>query len=391
MPAILVPRRPRRGVRRSEPLLAGLDFSPLEDWRLQLPECRRRAVRVWLWTIAAFTLLVLVIGGVTRLTHSGLSMVDWQPLIGVVPPLNEAQWEATFDRYRQFPEFQQLRRNMTLPEFKFIFFWEYLHRMAARSIGLILAVPFAIFWLRGYLNRPLALRLLALFALGAMQGLMGWLMVKSGLVDRPSVSHYRLAAHLTLAFVIFGYAIWLARDLAARPVRVTMERQVRRVLGWGLAASGALLAAQIVWGAFVAGLKAGLIFNTFPLMDGRVVPAHLFVLDGSTLAFLQNPVAVQWTHRLVGTVLLAFAGVFFVLVRRARPDSLSRRLNVAFAGLVAAQYALGVLTLLYVVPISLAVPHQALAMAIAGVWTAWVHHVRAAGVTPGSGRSAPPI
>ena len=386
MPAILVPRRPRREIRgRSEPLLPGLDFSPLDDWRLQLPEWRRRPVRIWLWTMAAFTLLVLAIGGVTRLTHSGLSMVDWQPLVGIVPPLNEAQWEATFDRYRQFPEFQQLRRNMTLPEFKFIFFWEYLHRVAARSIGLIFAVPFAIFWRRGDLNRPLALRLLALFALGASQGLMGWLMVKSGLVDRPSVSHYRLAAHLTLAFVICGYTIWLARDLGMRRVRVTMTSQARRVLGWGLASSGALLAVQIVWGAFVAGLKAGLIFNTFPLMDGRVVPPQLLVFDGSALQLLQNPVAVQWTHRLVGTVLLAFVGVFFLLVRRAGSDPLSRRLNVAFAVLVAAQYALGVVTLLYVVPISVAVPHQALAMATFGVWVVWVHHVRAA-VRSGSHR-----
>jgi heme a synthase len=162
------------------------------------------------------TFAVLVIGGITRLTQSGLSMVDWQPIMGVIPPLTDAQWQETFDRYRQFPEYQVLRRGMSLDEFKFIFFWEYLHRMVARTIGLVFLVPFVFFWAKGWFTRPLAARALILFGLGAMQGVMGWFMVMSGLVDRPSVSHYRLAAHLSLAFIIFGYALWLARDLAIR-------------------------------------------------------------------------------------------------------------------------------------------------------------------------------
>jgi heme a synthase len=351
------------------------------DWRLQIPEPRRRALRVWFWSLAGMTLLVLIVGGITRLTQSGLSMADWQPIMGVVPPLNEAQWQEAFDRYRQFPEYQQLRRGMSLDEFKFIFFWEYLHRMVARAIGLVFLVPFIVFWVRGYFNRPLAGRALILFGLGAAQGLMGWLMVASGLVDRPSVSHYRLAAHLSLAFVIFGYALWLARDLAVRPQPTAIATENRRLLGRGLSILGILLALQVVWGAFVAGLKAGLYHNTFPFMDGRLVPLNLLWLDPAAVNFVQNPIAVQWTHRVLGTVLALAALVFFVRVLRAGGvDPASRRLNVLFLVLMAAQYLLGVLTLLFFVPVTLGVAHQALAMVLFGVWLWWVHHVHNAGV-----------
>jgi heme a synthase len=301
--------------------------------------------------------------------------------MGVVPPLNEAQWQEAFDRYRQFPEYQQLRRGMSLDEFKFIFFWEYLHRMVARAIGLVFLVPFIVFWVRGYFNRPLAGRALILFGLGAAQGLMGWLMVASGLVDRPSVSHYRLAAHLSLAFVIFGYALWLARDLAVRPQPTAIATENRRLLGRGLSILGILLALQVVWGAFVAGLKAGLYHNTFPFMDGRLVPLNLLWLDPAAVNFVQNPIAVQWTHRVLGTVLALAALVFFVRVLRAGGvDPASRRLNVLFLVLMAAQYLLGVLTLLFFVPVTLGVAHQALAMVLFGVWLWWVHHVHNAGV-----------
>ena len=176
-----------------------------EDWRLRLPESKRRSLRRWLWAIAAMTFAVLVVGGITRLTHSGLSMVQWQPLLGAMPPLNEAQWMARFDQYRQFPEYHQLRQGMTLEQFKVIYFWEYLHRLLARLIGLVFIVPFIAFWRAGWLSAPIARRGLAILGLGVAQGVMGWLMVRSGLVDRPSVSHYRLAAHLTIAFVIFGF------------------------------------------------------------------------------------------------------------------------------------------------------------------------------------------
>jgi cytochrome c oxidase assembly protein subunit 15 len=346
------------------------------DWRLQIPESRRRPLRIWLWSIAAMTLAVLVVGGVTRLTQSGLSIVDWQPIVGAIPPLNEQQWSEAFDRYRQFPEYQRLRRGMTLGEFKVIFFWEYLHRLVARLIGLVFAVPFVVFWLRGYLNRPLLWRTLGLFGLGAMQGVLGWLMVRSGLVDRPSVSHFRLAAHLSLAFLIFGSCVWLARDLTIDARRVGVSADVRRRLSSGLAVTGILLAAQIVWGAFVAGLDAGLVFNTFPLMAGRLVPPGLLALDPLMLNFVQNAVAVQWAHRVLGTVLLAAAMGFYFLVPRQGADARSRHLAAVLMALIATQYLLGVLTLVYVVPVGLAVAHQVAALAIFGVWVAWVHHVR---------------
>jgi cytochrome c oxidase assembly protein subunit 15 len=263
---------------------------------------------------------------------------------------------------------------MTLDEFKVIFFWEYLHRLVARLIGVVFLVPFAIFWLRGHLTGPLLRRSLALFALGGLQGLMGWLMVKSGLVDRPSVSHYRLAAHLGLAFVIFGSAVWLARELSVDTARRRVSRRARLLMRNGLAAIGVLLALQVLWGAFVAGLKAGLIFNTFPLMAGALVPPNLLPLSPALLNFVQHPTAVQWTHRVLGTLLLIAVAALYVRVRQVGADGLSRRLNDTLFVLVSAQYLLGILTLLYVVPLSLAVVHQATAMIIAGIWVAWLHH-----------------
>jgi cytochrome c oxidase assembly protein subunit 15 len=342
---------------------------------------RDKGQEVWYWSIAAMTFAVLVVGGITRLTHSGLSMVEWQPLVGIVPPLTDAQWIDTFDRYRQFPEYQQLRQGMTLAEFKFIFFWEYLHRVLARSIGLVFLLPFVFFWLSGRFSRPQLARTLALFGLGAAQGVMGWLMVKSGLVDRPSVSHYRLAAHLSLAFLIFGASIWLARDSAAGSVRTAVTAGTRRLMQRGLAIVGALLAVQIVWGALVAGLKAGLIYNTFPLMAGRLVPPDLLVLSPAPFNFVQNMVTVQWTHRVLGTILLVTALVVFVRVGRSGLDQRSRRLNAALAILIVSQYLLGVLALVSAVPVALGVLHQAMAMAIAGVWVVWAHHVRQLAVT----------
>ncbi|HSJ07460.1 MAG TPA: COX15/CtaA family protein [Longimicrobiales bacterium] len=356
---------------------AGRPQAAEADWRLAIPEAHRRPFRAWFWSLAAMTFAVLVIGGITRLTQSGLSMVDWQPIMGVIPPLTDAQWQETFDRYRQFPEYQVLRRGMSLDEFKFIFFWEYLHRMVARTIGLVFLVPFVFFWAKGWFTRPLAVRAMVLFGLGAMQGVMGWFMVMSGLVDRPSVSHYRLAAHLSLAFIIFGYALWLARDLAigARGRAGTVASAgSRRLLLRGLTLIGAIMAVQIVWGAFVAGLKAGLYFNTFPLMGGRLVPPNVLGLDPAPLNFVQNPITVQWVHRVVGTVLAVAAIAFFVQVLREAADNVSRRLNVALLAGIVTQYVLGVLTLLYRVPVSLGVIHQGTAMIVFGVWLWWLHH-----------------
>lgn len=349
---------------------AGAAAAPA-DWRLALPERRRRHLRAWLATGAAMTFAILVVGGITRLTQSGLSIVDWDPIMGVVPPLDHAGWMAAFDRYREFPEYQQLRRGMTLEEFRFIFFWEYFHRLLARTIGIVFLVPFVVFWKRGYFSPPLLARVVALFALGAAQGFMGWFMVMSGLVDDPSVSHYRLAAHLSIALAILGLCVWVRRDLS---VRTAAAPRPGREARWWVGALGVLLGVQIVWGAFVAGLDAGLAFNTFPLMGGRLVPPNALGLEPALLNFVENPYTVQWVHRVLGTVLLASAAG--AALRMRREDRWMRRLSAGFLALVSAQYALGVATLLLAVPVALGVLHQAVAAVILVVWLGWLHRVR---------------
>lgn len=354
-------------------------------WAEAIPESRRRTMRVWLWSVAAMTFGVLVVGGITRLTLSGLSIVNWAPLMGVIPPLTDAQWQATFELYRQFPEYQTWRGGMSMAEFKFIFFWEYLHRLLARGIGVVFLVPFVVFLVRGWLTKPLLRRTLSLFALGGMQGVMGWLMVASGLVDRPSVSHYRLAAHLSLAFVIFGWAVWLARDLARTAAsRATLTAPARALMLRGLWLVGGLLAVQVVWGAFVAGLRAGKWYPTFPLMGGGITPPDLLRMEPALHNFVANPSSVQWMHRVLGT-LLALAMVWlFVQVRRQVGDAESRRYATSLLTLTGVQYALGVATLLLLVPVSLGVIHQGAAMVLFGVWLCWLHRVVSARVDAGA-------
>lgn len=360
----------------SEPQ-GGFDSSAATDWRLRLPENRRRHLRLWFYSGAALTFLIVVVGGITRLTQSGLSIVDWQPIMGVIPPLNEAQWEEAFARYRAFPEYQLLRRGMTLGEFQFIFFWEFLHRMVARLIGLVFLIPALYFWVRGYFYRPLGWWAIGLFGLGALQGFMGWYMVASGLVDRPSVSHFRLAIHLSLALMILGGCLWLARELKARPARGAAGSTTATLqLGGVVYALGGLLLLQILWGAFVAGLKAGLIFNTFPLMAGGMVPPGAWQLEPVLRNLVENPATVQWMHRVLGTGLALAAVGGFLLHRRPGVSLTSRRLSAAFLALVLVQYVLGVLTLLLRVPVALGVLHQAAAVVIFALWLLWLHHLR---------------
>jgi cytochrome c oxidase assembly protein subunit 15 len=351
-------------------------MATVTDWRLTIPESRRSIMRKWFWSIALFTLLVLIVGGTTRLTHSGLSIVDWDPIMGVIPPITHDQWQAAFERYQQFPQYQKVNQGMTLGEFQFIYFWEYLHRLLARTIGLVFLVPFLFFLAKRWMNRPLAKRAVILFALGGMQGVMGWLMVASGLVDRPSVSHYRLAAHLSLAFIIFGYAVWLARELRVSGHEPVVNGRALQRMKRGLLVVGWLLALQIVWGAFVAGLKAGFLANTFPLMGGRLIPATLLSLDPTIRNFFENQVTVQWLHRVIGTV-LGIATLFVGWQTLKAPlDQTSRRWAIALITVVLLQYLLGVFTLINAVPVALGVTHQAVAMVLFGVWVAAVHHAR---------------
>jgi cytochrome c oxidase assembly protein subunit 15 len=325
------------------PAIAGAQFQEAgaPSWVEEIPAERRRHLRIWLWIGAILTASTLVVGGITRLTESGLSIVDWAPIVGSIPPLNNADWQDAFNRYKQYPEYAQLRPDMTLSEFKQIYFWEYLHRMIGRLIGVVFLIPFIWFWIRGYLTRALTGRLLILFALGGLQGLMGWYMVSSGLVDRPDVSHYRLAAHLMLALTIFGCCVWFANDLLARR-KQPIEAESRASIQRELTGFGVLIVIQIFWGALVAGLNAGFVFNTFPLMNGGLLPPKGLSHDPLLINLVENLATVQWIHRVLATILLIGAISFVAKVRRDPELTRFHGWAAAFSGLIMLQFALGI-------------------------------------------------
>lgn len=310
-----------------------------------------RAVGLWLLACCAVLLALVMLGGATRLTGSGLSIVDWRPVTGVLPPMSEAAWMVELDKYRQSPEYQKVNRGMSLDEFKTIFYYEYWHRVLARLLGLVFALPLAWFWLRGRIPPPLRWPLLGILALGAMQGWMGWFMVQSGLVDIPRVSPYRLAAHLSLALVIYACMFWLALKLLW-PQRNTSGGSR------GFLALLALIGITILSGAFVAGLKAGYVYNTFPLMDGRLVPTGVMYLEPAWRNFFENPATVQFTHRClaIGT-LLAVLAAWAIGMRRFAPGPARNALH-AMLGITLMQVALGIATLLLFVPVWLGTLHQ---------------------------------
>jgi cytochrome c oxidase assembly protein subunit 15 len=310
------------------------------------------AVRAWIALVIALVFSMVVVGGITRLTGSGLSMVEWEPIMGAIPPLDEADWQEAFDKYKQTPQFRHENHAMDLAGFKGIFLWEYLHRLLGRSIGLVFALPFAWFLLRGALSRPLAWKLGGALALGGLQGLVGWLMVKSGLVDVPRVSHYRLAAHLGIAFLIIAYLGWLLTGLCERP-----GAQRAQPMGGLFGAVVVLAILQILYGAFVAGLRAGWGFNTFPLMGDRWIAEAVMAFEPWWKNLLESQATVQFVHRVLGTVLLA-AVIALWLRARTRVDGLQRNALHALLGLMAVQYVLGVYTLVNVVPLVAAVAHQ---------------------------------
>lgn len=330
----------------------------------------KKQIRTWYLSGAALVFLILVIGGITRLTGSGLSMTDWKPIMGSIPPITEAQWENAFEQYKQFPEYEQVNRGMSLSEFQYIFFWEYLHRMLGRLLGLVFLVPFAWFLVRRKFNREQFLRSVLLLTLGLGQGLMGWYMVQSGLIDVPEVSHYRLAAHLLLAFIIFGFCIWFALDLNNRKRKA---QQASTELKIWLNLFLVILLLQVVWGAFTAGLHAGHIYNSFPKMYQFWIPPEMFLVEPVILNFFQNMTAVQWTHRLLGTILgvmvIAMWGrTFWLNISKEQ-----KKWMLILFGTVLLQYAIGVFTLMYHVPIWLGVLHQAMAMVLFGVALAARH------------------
>ncbi|MBW6529342.1 COX15/CtaA family protein [Sphingomonas sp. RRHST34] len=313
---------------------------------------RPRAIARWLYCVAALIVAMVVVGGVTRLTESGLSITEWKPISGVIPPLTTAQWQAEFANYQRIPEYQQLNRGMTLDGFKAIFFWEYAHRLLGRVIGLAFALPLLWFAVKRQVPRGYGWRLGALLALGGLQGAIGWWMVASGLSVRTDVSHVRLAVHLGTALFILSGIVWTARDLVALSDNPLARPAPLRAMP---ALALALLAVQIVFGAFTAGLDAGYAFASWPLMGDALFPASTPMVAPAWRNAVDNPIVVQFIHRWFAFV--AAAGLL-LLTHRARQVR-AHRAAAAVALLVATQIALGIATLLSGVDLPIAVAHQA--------------------------------
>ncbi|MEX0995117.1 MAG: COX15/CtaA family protein [Balneolaceae bacterium] len=334
----------------------------------------RKQIRFWYWSGAAMIFLILVIGGITRLTQSGLSMVEWNPLMGMFPPLSESEWMEIFEKYRDYPEYQQRNMGMSLTEFKFIFFWEYVHRAAGRLLALVFILPFGYFLAKKKFSSLQLKRALILMGLGLAQGFMGWFMVQSGLVDVPFVSPYRLAAHLLLAFSIFGCCVWFALDLTPG------NRPARRQANPAPAVRGLLwvflivLIVQVAWGAFVAGLHAGHVYNTFPKMNQYWIPPEAWLLDPLIRNFFENTAAVQWIHRVLGTLLVIISVAIWARLTFSGLSMTAKKWGVVLLGFVLAQYMTGVFILLYHVPISLGVLHQAMALILFGISIGFYHY-----------------
>ena len=334
-----------------------------------------KPIGIWLLICCLAIYAMVVLGGVTRLTGSGLSMVEWHPVMGILPPLSHEQWEETFTLYQQSPEFQKINKGMDLEGFQGIFWLEYLHRILGRLIGVIFLIPLLYFIVRRRIDKPLVPKLAAMFVLGGLQGLMGWYMVKSGLVQDPHVSQYRLTAHLGLAFVIYAYLFWVALDLLSPVTRSSPGDAARgfRRLAWTVTG---LVLFTVLSGGFVAGLKAGLAYNTFPLMGGRLIPEGLFTLAPAWTNFFDNVTTVQFDHRLLATLLFLLIPVLWLLGRRT---ALSRNTHIGLHLLVLGlfiQIALGISTLLLFVPVPLAAAHQGGALALFTVALFVSHQVR---------------
>ena len=322
----------------------------------------RRAVACWLLALAGLVLAMVVLGGITRLHHAGLSIVDWRPLVGVLPPFGEEAWQALFADYKRFPEYQEINRGMTLDEFKGIFWLEYAHRLLGRIVGIVFILPFLWFLIRRAFGWPLALKVLAIGVLGGLQGLLGWYMVQSGLVDQPDVSPYRLAAHLGLAVAIYGCLIWVALGLLME-VTVERVRQANRWRGTVWGATG-LVFLTILSGAFVAGNDAGLAYNTFPLMADAIVPPDIFLIEPLWRNFFETVPLVQLDHRLLAMLTALVVIVLWAAALRWLEAPPVRVALHAAAGAVLGQFVLGIATLLTFVPVSLGAAHQVGAMAV---------------------------
>jgi len=338
----------------------------------------QKIMAIWLFICCATIFSMVILGGVTRLTGSGLSMVEWAPIMGTLPPLNQTEWLEIFALYKNSPEFKLINFNMDLEGFKSIFWFEYSHRVLGRFIGMLFFFPMVFFFMKGWVSPSLKPKLIAMFILGGLQGLMGWYMVKSGLVNDPHVSQYRLTAHLSLALIVYAYIFWIALSLYLQN-----DEDLNRKSNFSVLKPRVLYLSLFVFitalsGGFVAGLKAGHAYNTFPLMNGQLIPDGLFSLDPAWTNFFENVTTVQFDHRLLATALfISIIAFYIVTIRKNPPTRIRQGLHLMLAMLFI-QVTLGISTLLLHVPVALAASHQGGALVLFTIVLFVAHQIRRA-------------
>ncbi|UPS90543.1 COX15/CtaA family protein [Bizionia sp. M204] len=328
-----------------------------------------KKVIYWLLTGCVLIFIMVVVGGITRLTDSGLSMSDYKLITGTIPPLNDAEWQDAFALYQQYPEFQKLHSHFTIEDFKGIYFWEWFHRLIGRVIGLVFIIPFLYFLFRKQLTKSTIKKCLVLLGLGGFQGFLGWYMVKSGLVDMPDVSHFRLAAHLTTAFLTFAATLWVALDLIY-PDKKVIDKKFRNLI----IVSYLILIVQIIYGGFVAGLKAGLLHNHWPFMnEGKFMHHTVYILEPFYKNLIENPSGIQFIHRTLAYLVVASIFILWFKAREMTLTNLQQKSINALLILVGFQFLLGVLTIIYAVPLWLGVAHQVGAFFLLSAMTFTLH------------------
>jgi cytochrome c oxidase assembly protein subunit 15 len=334
-----------------------------------------RAIARWLIIVAILIYAMVILGGVTRLTGSGLSMVEWDPIMGVLPPLSDQEWQDTFEKYKQFPEYQKKNLHMDLEGFKGIFIFEYSHRVLGRVIGLAFLIPFLFFLFKKRIRRELTPNLVIIFILGGLQGLLGWYMVKSGLVNDPHVSQFRLAAHLSAALLIYSYILWVAWGLLNPAPQNAWVRGLEKLRG-RVKIGAIIVVAMIISGAFVAGTRAGHGYNTFPLMNGYFFPPGLFDMSPFYLNFFENPTTIQFDHRMIAYLLMLYIPFLWYSSKNYTLTPRTRNTFHLLLFVFVLQIVLGITTLLYAVPVALGAAHQAGALLVLTVVLYLVHELR---------------
>ncbi len=331
---------------------------------------KNKYVIYWLLIGCALIFIMVLVGGITRLTHSGLSISDYKLIHGTLPPMNEQAWEEAFELYKQYPEYQKLNSHFDLEDFKDIYFWEWLHRFIGRLIGIVFILPFLYFLFTKKLDRSTIKKCVVLLLLGGFQGFLGWYMVKSGLVDRPDVSHFRLAAHLTTAFITFAYSLWVALDLIY-PSKKEVLKPIRNLIR----VTYAVLLVQIIWGAFVAGLDAGFIHNHWPLMsEGKLIHETVYIEQQPVIKnFIEGKSGVQFVHRYIAYAVVGLIALIWVRTRKIQRTPLQEKGLQSLVVLVFLQFVLGVLTLIYAVPLWLGIAHQIGAFFLLAAMTFTLH------------------